>query len=964
MGGYPSTYSDLYDPAFPQSPIGAEVELDLGTWTSIQDYVRQASPIDITRGRPDESSQITPSQCTIMIDNRGNQFSINNPMSPWFGLLTRNTPLRASLPNYLLPSPANTPYLRMEDDAVSYASTPGASALQIAGNLDIRVDLELTGYGTVMLAGVWEASASVNGRCWYFAVQADGTLIFGWTSDGTLGTADSMVSDPRIPLPIGRQVVRAVFTASTGQVVFYTAAPTDIATGPWTQLGATPSFPPGASTIHTAASSPLRVGYCPGLVYDGQVSTAVVWTTAQGSVYDLQLYNSSSTLVAWPSFATQTAGATAWTDAQGRPWALTGSAEISTRAYRYHGELAQTPKAADPSARDVYSAAVAAGVMRRIQQGQTPLRSPMYRAVTSPASVAAIAAPAVAYWPCEDAAGATQLASGLSGGAPMTIVGTPTLANSSDFVCSSSLPTLAGAQLRGAVPAGGTWSANLIGLLLEIPAAGETDGAVIARIYTTGTYAHIDIVYAAASGGTLGFNAYNAGGTVVASGSGLQYSVGQGQVGVDGLPALIELSVYELGGLYCNIAAQVPYGSGIDSTNANTTGSVGAVTAVVINPNGTLASSVVGHVFVCASPDNSAAYGGPYNGPLGAWLSEPAGVRVQRLATEEGQRARIVGHPALTALMGVQGIETLQDLLQECEDTDRGQLLEPRTCLGLGYRTLQSLYNQAATATAVYNAGQLDAAFQSTADDMLTLNDVTVSNADGSSARQVLSAGPMSIQAPPNGVSRVDTQIQANAAYDGDLAGIAGWVLHVSTDSHDRLPTIPYNMARPQTPAAVALLDIGDLNTITSPPLWVQADEIDQLAAGFHESFGPVGVWQIDVNGEPAYPFTIAQVDGAGGLATHLDTDGSQLTQYTSATAVTLVVATIAPYAIWTTNAADFPFDINVAGERMTVTNITGSSSPQTFTVTRSVNGVVKAQQPGASVALWYTPILGQITGA
>ena len=37
----------------------------------------------------------------------------------------------------------------------------------------------------------------------------------------------------------------------------------------------------------------------------------------------------------------------------------------------------------------------------------------------------------------------------------------------------------------------------------------------------------------------------------------------------------------------------------------------------------------------------------------------------------------------------------------------------------------------------------------------------------------------------------------------------------------------------------------------------------------------------------------------------------------------------------------------------MTVSNITGGSSPQTFTVTRSVNGVVKSQTPGTDVRLW-----------
>ena len=45
----------------------------------------------------------------------------------------------------------------------------------------------------------------------------------------------------------------------------------------------------------------------------------------------------------------------------------------------------------------------------------------------------------------------------------------------------------------------------------------------------------------------------------------------------------------------------------------------------------------------------------------------------------------------------------------------------------------------------------------------------------------------------------------------------------------------------------------------------------------------------------------------------------------------------------------------------MTVTDITGTSSPQTFTVTRSVNGVVKAQASGADVRLWFPPILAMV---
>lgn len=47
-----------------------------------------------------------------------------------------------------------------------------------------------------------------------------------------------------------------------------------------------------------------------------------------------------------------------------------------------------------------------------------------------------------------------------------------------------------------------------------------------------------------------------------------------------------------------------------------------------------------------------------------------------------------------------------------------------------------------------------------------------------------------------------------------------------------------------------------------------------------------------------------------------------------------------------------FPFDIVVGGEQMTVTAIADQVSPQLFTVVRSVNGIVKSHAEGTSVAL------------
>jgi len=53
---------------------------------------------------------------------------------------------------------------------------------------------------------------------------------------------------------------------------------------------------------------------------------------------------------------------------------------------------------------------------------------------------------------------------------------------------------------------------------------------------------------------------------------------------------------------------------------------------------------------------------------------------------------------------------------------------------------------------------------------------------------------------------------------------------------------------------------------------------------------------------------------------------------------------------LWTTT--DEPVSLLIGGEEVTATTITGASSPQTFTVSRSVNGIVKSHPAGTSIAL------------
>ena len=51
-----------------------------------------------------------------------------------------------------------------------------------------------------------------------------------------------------------------------------------------------------------------------------------------------------------------------------------------------------------------------------------------------------------------------------------------------------------------------------------------------------------------------------------------------------------------------------------------------------------------------------------------------------------------------------------------------------------------------------------------------------------------------------------------------------------------------------------------------------------------------------------------------------------------------------------------------MGGEVMTISAISGTSSPQTFTISaRSVNGVVRAQTAGQDVRLYPTPVYAML---
>lgn len=66
-----------------------------GLWTDISDDVwMRDGGVTITRGRQDETSQISPSSMALTVNNEAGQFVRLNPSSPYYGMLTKNLPVQ------------------------------------------------------------------------------------------------------------------------------------------------------------------------------------------------------------------------------------------------------------------------------------------------------------------------------------------------------------------------------------------------------------------------------------------------------------------------------------------------------------------------------------------------------------------------------------------------------------------------------------------------------------------------------------------------------------------------------------------------------------------------------------------------------------------------------------------------------------------------------------------------------
>lgn len=344
------------------------------------------------------------------------------------------------------------------------------------------------------------------------------------------------------------------------------------------------------------------------------------------------------------------------------------------------------------------------------------------------------------------------------------------------------------------------------------------------------------------------------------------------------------------------------------------------------------------------------------------WAGELAADRFTRFCGEQGITATVVGTAAESVPMGPQYPLPTLALLDEIARTDDASIFETRTgAAGLTMRTGGSKLNQSPDFTISY-LGQIRPPLEPVLGDEGIRNDVNARNPGGVTARVQQLTGPRNVQAPPAGVGRYQSSVDVNPAATSGLADAAGWRVNLGVFDGTAYAEITADLdAAPGIAAAVAALDIGDVLAISSLPVDEALDTVECVIIGTlddvdtHRRF-------LTFYCVPAAPYQVGLLALTTGDADpfvgRLESDGATVAAGVAAGAASFTVSTPTG-PLWTTDADDFPMDLYVGGQRLTVTSITGAASPQTFNVvTIGARRVVYSIPTGAAVTVQQPVIL------
>lgn len=897
--------------AFPQTalPIVAAIApgadpADPATWvyTDISDDVRSAGQVQITVGRSDEASQVGTTSVTATLDNISGDYCRTNPLGAHYGRLARGTPLEVRITRI--------------NDTFTRTSSPGLGTDSVSGLA-----------WTHSTSSVWAATGSA-GTC---TLAAANTATYAYQAAVT-GADVEMTGTVQISaVTTGSAWVHALI-ARVADTSNHYRLHVEFGTG-----GAL-----GCKIAKVVAGSLTDL--------TSVVSTGVTYTSSTVVAYRVRVVGSLLQIRAWDSAGAEP---TTWT-CQATDTALPDAGYVGIYSWRVAGNtnagslvatfdsyradviraitpVPEWPVRWDQSGNDATAPVTGAGILRRLSQGQSALRSPIYRQLSGLTSYTQ------GYWPLEDGSDATVATSAVSRGTAAAL--TDVTLGSDDCPPGASsaaiLNTNFTSKIIGRVP---QWTAPTTGYAvmayirmptLSASAAG-IPGNRIMSISVSGTVVQWTIY---ATSGGFNIQGAKSDGTFQVDLGSYAYQVTTSQW------MALQLEAEEVGGnvnwalLWHQVGSTTFY-----SASGSYAGTADRVSSATLHAP--VDGTAVSHLW--AGTDDLPFVDSTFQQVSAGYAGETAGARLSRLCTEEGVLLSLIGDADDTAQMGAQRPAALLDLLRECETADQGVLHERGA--GLGYLTRYDRYNTTSVMDLAFASGHIAAAPEPTDDDQRLRNRITLRRTGGS---EVTVQDDASIAV--DGVYADD--VEALLYIDDQLLGHASWRLHLGTLDGLRWPSISLDLARnPSLIDEWCKVRIGSRITITGPPSQVGTDALDLIVEGWTERLSEFG-WDVTIACSPAAAWQVGVYDAT---STRADSASTTLGADRDTTQTSWTFSTTTLTEVWSTTAE--PYDVVCGGEVMTVTSMGAVSGTgpytQTATVTRSVNGIVKSHTAGAQIRL------------
>lgn len=373
-----------------------------------------------------------------------------------------------------------------------------------------------------------------------------------------------------------------------------------------------------------------------------------------------------------------------------------------------------------------------------------------------------------------------------------------------------------------------------------------------------------------------------------------------------------------------------------------------------------------GHLTYHNASSSLTAYAPYFNAKTG----ESVTTRITRLSSENSLQAPNIRtsttpetstNPADT--MGYEFVDTLSNLLRECESTGLGVLYDGDGP-GLSYVTRLLRESPQPFMTIDALGGALMPDVRPINDDQVAQNDVQISQHGGSTVQYVQTDGTLGTDA----VGDYSTSITVNqdTPTSTELLYTAQFLVGVGTTDGYRHPQV--NLELEKVPSLIPLwingsypsarFDIVNISEIY--PQYINDDARCTLE-GWSETINQFR-WTVQANTTNADAWKVVTLAADAGstvdTVAHLDTDGSLLASAAAAGATSISVTTTGYPSLpnWIQGGGDdFPFYISVGGVKAKVNSISGGSGTQTF----NIDPLFCRVAAGVPVSVWAPPILG-----